>query len=281
MCSMDQRARSWVEGAVGPGARVVRTRRLPGATSSDVRAVDVEVDGVDARRRLVLRRHTKLDWLEREPDLASREAVALELLAAAGVRTPELVAVDAEGWGCGEPAVLMTRLPGAHHWVPPSIERLAEVAHMIHSIDPPQGFRAYRRYSGFREPPSWATDPARWERALAIAEEADPMTAARGFIHRDHHPGNVLWARGRITAVVDWIEACVGPIAVDAARCRMNLWRHAGPEAAARYARCEGVVVDPLWDVVDSVDATADGMLPGPDAEALEAFLFAALDELG
>ena len=43
----------------------------------------------------------------------------------------------------------------------------------------------------------------------------------------------------------------------------------------------KGVVVDPLWDVVDSIDTIADGMLPGPDAEALEGFLFAALAELG
>jgi aminoglycoside phosphotransferase (APT) family kinase protein len=270
-----------VEGTIGPGARVVRTRKLHGGISSDVRAVDVDVDGGEGRRHLVLRRHSNLDWLEREPDLASREAAALQLLAAAGVPTPELVAVDPEGWACGEPAVLMTRLPGKHLWAPPSIERLAEVAHAIHSIDPPEGFRLYRRYSGIRAVPSWATDRSRWERALEIADGADPMAATRSFIHRDHHPGNVLWSRGRVSGVVDWIEACIGPTAVDAARCRMNLWRHAGPEAAAQYARCDGVVVDPLWDVVDSIDTIADGMLPGPDAEALEAFLFAALAELG
>src|SRR3954447_10243087 len=147
---MDQRARTWVEGAIGPGARLVRNRKLVGGLSSDVRAVDVD-RGDGGRDRLVLRRHTHLDLLEREPDLAAREAKALELLAAAGVATPELVAVDPDGWACGEPAVLMTRLPGTHHWVPPSIERLAAVAQQTHTIEPPDGFRQYRRYRGFRD----------------------------------------------------------------------------------------------------------------------------------
>jgi aminoglycoside phosphotransferase (APT) family kinase protein len=151
----------------------------------------------------------------------------------------------------------------------------------IHSVDAPEGFRLYRRYRGFREPPTWATDVPRWERALEIADGADPLAANRGFIHRDHHPGNVLWSRGRVTGVVDWIEACVGPLAVDAAHCRWNLLRVGRGDLATQYARCDGIVIDPLWDVVNSIDLIADGMLPGPDAVATEAFLFAALAELG
>src|SRR3954471_8114865 len=188
---MDQRARDWVEGAVGGSARLVRNRKLAGGTSSDIRAVDIE-GGDGERRHLVLRRHTNLDWLEREPDLAAREARVLELLEKAAVPTPELVAVDPDGWACGEPAVLMTRLPGTHRWDPPSIGRLAEVAVQIHAIEPPADMRQYRRYSGFRSVPTWATDAARWERALEIADGADPLATRRGFIHRDHHAGNVL-----------------------------------------------------------------------------------------
>src|SRR4051812_14899167 len=155
---MDQRARTWVESAMGPGARVVRNRKLTGGISSDMRTVDVD-RGDGERRRLVLRRHTNLDWLEREPDLVAREAKALELLASAGVPTPELVAFDTDGFACGEPAVLMTRLPGTHHWDPPSIERLAGGGQQIPSIEAPRGVRQEPRYPGVRGGPAWGKDP--------------------------------------------------------------------------------------------------------------------------
>jgi aminoglycoside phosphotransferase (APT) family kinase protein len=32
----------------------------------------------------------------------------------------------------------------------------------------------------------------------------------RVFIHRDFHPGNVLWRDGEVTGVVDWVNASIG-----------------------------------------------------------------------
>jgi hypothetical protein len=45
-------------------------------------------------------------------------------------------------------------------------------------------------------------------------------------------PGNTLWARGRLTGVVDWSYGSWGPPAVDAAHLRWNLALAFGPEAA-------------------------------------------------
>ena len=114
------------------------------------------------------------------------------------------------------------------------------------------------------------------------AAAVDRATAT--FIQRDHHAGNVLWSYGRVSGVVDWVEACVGPPAVDFARARLNLAAQMGVPAARRYAKCPGIEVDPVWDIVDACDCGrgTNGSLPGANPHpGLEAFVADALSELG
>src|SRR5439155_25494523 len=92
-------ARAWLAGVLDVGERVVAVQPMPGATSSDVRAVTTET-ARGARRNLVLRRYVNRAWLAREPDLAEHEARVLSLLAPTGVCAPELVAVDPTGSSC-------------------------------------------------------------------------------------------------------------------------------------------------------------------------------------
>lgn len=244
----------------------------------------LEVMNRGVRRKLMLRRYVDLAWLQLEPDLAEREARILQLLELTDdLRAPKLVAVDPYGKELGWPTLLMTRLPGREQWVPPSIERFAAVAPQIHAVPVPAGFRQYRPYYDFStmKPPDWSSQPKLWERAYAVAEKATVDSASSCFIQRDHHAGNVLWSYGRVSGVVDWVEACVGPPAVDYARARVNLAARVDMSAVRRYARCRDVAVDPVWDVVDACDCGSDG-LPGPNARAgLESFVADALSELG
>ena len=72
-------------------------------------------------------------------------------------------------------------------------------------------------------------------------------------MHRDFHPGNVLWSRGRLTGIVDWANACHGPAGCDIAHCRWNLIELSGFEAADRfqaaYERMTGHAFDPFWEL--------------------------------
>ncbi len=71
------------------------------------------------------------------------------------------------------------------------------------------------------------------------------------FIHRDFHPGNLLWSRRRLTGIVDWAAACRGPIGCDIAHCRANLRDLADPVTADRfvsiYSSLTGYQLDPFW----------------------------------
>jgi aminoglycoside phosphotransferase (APT) family kinase protein len=285
-------ALAWVADRVGPGARVVGVRARSGGTSSAVHVVHME-DRVGRRSRLVLRRFVRADWLAEEPDVAVREAEALRVLAGTdhGLPLPELVAVDETGAEAGAPAVLITALPGRVDWAPrelgPWLDRLVALLPPIHAVRVPGEveLRPYRPYELGRElaPPRWTRYPRAWARAIAAYEGPAP-SAERVFVHRDFHPGNVLWRRGRVSGLVDWANASVGAPEADVGHCRANLAGHSGLAVADDFlARWQAVTgrtgYHPYWDLAVEV-STLDSYGQEEDP-ALDAFVARAVARLG
>jgi aminoglycoside phosphotransferase (APT) family kinase protein len=286
-------ALAWAAAAVGPAARVVRTRLLRGASSAAVHAVDILPSTTAAAPlELVLRRHVLDAWLAREPDLAAREADALSSLSASTIPAPRLVACDPDGSGAGAPAVLMTRLPGRVRIEPSprGMKTLAALLPAIHAVQP-SGIPASRRYEPYNvtadlRPPAAARDVRVWERAIDRYRDGPPPHEST-FIHRDFHPGNVLWRGADVTGVVDWIECCAGPPAADVGHCRHNLADGASLDAADAFLAAWQAVAgvdsyDPWWDLVSIVDWLPPAGEPewGSDAatvERIEAVLGRAL----
>jgi aminoglycoside phosphotransferase (APT) family kinase protein len=272
-------ARDWAWRATGQ--QVVGWRRLPGASSSAVHALRLADGGA-----VVLRRWTWRYVLEEEPGIAARELDALTLAATAGLPAPRVVAADVDGTqvGDGVPALLMSRLPGRAVAVP-DLGRLAALAAAVHEVDAAGfGHRFFRWSMGeLTGPPPAAGRPALWERALAVRRDAMPAHEDR-FIHRDYHPGNVLWSRGRATGLVDWPNACVGPWECDVATCRLNLIRLSGMAAADAFLRAylamTGRAYHPYWDLNYLLEQDADHWAPEEVADA-EPLLARYLAELG
>jgi aminoglycoside phosphotransferase (APT) family kinase protein len=106
------------------------------------------------------------------------------------------------------------------------------------------------------------------------------------LIHRDYHPGNTLWSRGRLVGVVDWNFASWGSPSVDLGHMRVNLATDLGPawadEFLAAYRALTGFEHHPWWDLAAMVDVLPEwDPEPGPEVDRLEAFVAAALDRLG
>ena len=196
--------------------------------SSAVHAVDLARGG-----ELVLRRFVRREWLAEEPDVPYREPAALELLRDRPLPTPRLVGSDPAGAEAGDPAVLMTRLPGTIEWAPADLDGflrgLAALLPAIHATPVGPGLQDYAPYAlETSRPPAWTARPAVWERGFALFDEPPPSDERR-FIHRDFHPGNVLWSRGAVTGVVDWASASIGSPCADVGHCRFNLAGVLGP----------------------------------------------------
>jgi len=269
------------------GGPVISARALRGGMSSAVHLVTARrPDG--RRTQAVLRRYVRPD--PDEPDPAAREARALRLAGAAAVPTPALLAVDPDGTQAGVPALLMSRLPGRVDWWPSDLdrwlERLAALLPRIHGTALPPG-EAVPRFAPYRQenyrPPGWARYPRVWERAVEISRAPAPDLPAV-LLHRDFHPGNVLWRYGRVSGVVDWLGACSGPAPADVAHCRINLLTM-GAEVVSRFTvrweQMAGTRYHPWGDVVTVVgflDALHDD--GGSERFGVEDMLARAIAEL-
>ncbi|MBY8869574.1 alpha/beta fold hydrolase [Streptomyces sennicomposti] len=246
--------RAWVAKQVPPGRTVAAARPLSGGWSSQMRALTLD-DGT----ALVLRTFVKPFFRRHAPALLAREAAVLALLADHdGVPAPAPVAVDATGEHCDHPSLLMTRLPGRVRVDDgPDLDRrldlLAAQLGRVHAVVPdvrPRPYEAWTSPERVQAPPG-----AVWERAVAVLRREPP--AYEGcFLHRDYHPGNVLFtgdgAEPRIGGVVDWVETSWGPADLDVAHCSTALALLHGPEHGLGFrARYEALGGRPLADGYD------------------------------
>ena len=259
----------WVADALGAGAKIKRLRRLAGATSSVLHKIEADYKGRSVE--FVLRQFFDAEWLKLEPDLARHEASNLERARAVELPTPELIAFDESGAACGGvPSTLTTFLPGSVELQPEDfagwLRGLAEAALRVHSVEAEDyGWRFYH-YTDVSslEPPRWSSVPELWERAIETANGRWPDARAC-FIHRDYHPNNVLWQKGRVSGLVDWVNACRGVANFDVAWCRQNLVQLYGVEAADRFLADYGALAGarfdyhPFWDLLAATE-----FLPGP-----------------
>jgi aminoglycoside phosphotransferase (APT) family kinase protein len=274
---------AWVESQLR--SRVTAVRALDGGTSSAVHALSLETP-TGTRLDVVLRRYV-LDWVSEEPWAPGNEATVLRLLnAVPAVPSPWLLAADPDGSVDGTPMIVMSALSGTVVWEPASAEtwlrRLAETLPTIHAVAVPSELREWAPYppEPGLVPPPWTKHRWAWERALDLYA-GPPPPADRVFLHRDFHPGNVLWVDEQITGVVDWVSSCAGPPEEDVSHCRVNLAQHHGPSQADRFlAYWQDVTgrrdYHPYWDLANVVS-----MVSGDPDPAVDEFVAAAAARMG
>lgn len=244
--SVPPAVKAWVRRVSGEA--VVTVTRLDGASSTAVHLLHL-ADGTG----LVLRRYLWRGYLDAEPDAPAREVAALRFAVRHGLPAPEVVAADTTGAevGDGVPAVLMAHLPGRAVAVP-DLDRLAESAAGVHAVDAAGLGHDYAPWyeAEMTSSPPLTTRPELWEQAIELWRTAMPRYDPV-LVHRDLHPGNLLWSRGRLSGIVDWANACRGPSGCDVAHCRANVRDLASPEVADRFVRAyeslTGRPLDPFW----------------------------------
>lgn len=265
------RARSWAEHALGSTIR--RSEQLTGGKTSTMVALTD-----DTGRQSVLRLMTNQPWRDHGPALTHREHEALHELATTGVPAPAGLALDADGTSAGDPAHLMTRLPGEARFPGDrdAVLALAELLAAIHDVQPSTPFRTYQSWAPPAKwtVPAWSRHPHSWQRAFDLLAERPPSYTPT-FLHRDFSHRNVLWRTGRPCGVVDWVETSTGPAWLDAGHAATNLALAAGPESARAFLGAYGAIIGSrpvtYWLVMDAV-----GFLASPGKQPL----FDAADEL-
>jgi aminoglycoside phosphotransferase (APT) family kinase protein len=127
------------------------------------------------------------------------------------------------------------------------------------------------------ETPTWSKYPDLWPQAFETVRSPWPAYQPV-FLHRDYHPTNVLWMDGKISGVVDWVNACLGPAGIDLAHCRWNLVNIFGVGAADKflghYIAISGYAFQPFWDLLNLME-----FIPGPP-EMYRPWVEFGLDEI-
>ncbi|WP_069752775.1 alpha/beta fold hydrolase [Streptomyces sp. EN16] len=266
---------AWVAKQLGNGRKVTGLRLLSGGWSSQMRRLSLD-DGT----ALVQRTFVKPFFRHHGPGLLAREASVLELLAGQeSIPAPDFVAVDATGEHCDHPTLLMSALPGRVRVDEDDLDRrldlLAAQLVSIHSVVPDERPRTYQAWTS-RERVRTPDGPL-WERAVDVIRR-DPPPYDGCFLHRDFHPGNVLFTGAgpklRITGVVDWVETSWGPADLDVAHCSTALALLHGPayglDFRERYEAHggRGLADDPdhlYWRLLDALHYCPDAAkLAGP-----------------
>ncbi|MFC8663081.1 phosphotransferase family protein [Streptomyces sp. NPDC057199] len=156
---------------------------------------------------------------------------------------------------CDHPSLLMSLLPGSIRLDAEDIERktelLARQLVAIHGLLVPEGTRP-RTYQAWTSPervrlPESSKRPDVWQQAVDVIRRPPPAYRPC-FLHRDFHPGNVLFtgegAGLTITGVVDWVETSWGPADLDVAHCSSALALlhgvHDGMQLAEHYIAAGG-----------------------------------------
>ncbi|WP_328792045.1 MULTISPECIES: phosphotransferase family protein [unclassified Streptomyces] len=268
--------RSWVEKGLPATERIEQAVRLRGGWTSQMRRLDL--GGPDGRRSLVLRSFVKPFYARHAEGLLTREAAILRLLGDTDVPAATLVAVDATAQHCDHPSLLMSLLPGTVRLddrnADARAELLARQLVRIHQL-PIAAHQRPRTYQAWASPervspPADTRRPELWQRAVDVIRRDPPDHRGR-FLHRDFHPGNVLFTGTdedlRISGVVDWVETSWGPADLDVAHCSTALALLHGVPAgmgfADRYVAAGGTLTEDrtahlYWRLLDALGFAPD-----------------------
>ncbi|MFG2030454.1 phosphotransferase family protein [Streptomyces sp. NPDC048825] len=268
--------RVWAERSLRPGDRIRGVGALRGGWTSQMRRLDIEGEGEPYS--LVLRSFVRPFFVKHALGLLTREADILQLLADTTVPAARLHGVDASAEHCDHPSLLMSLLPGSIMLDAEDIERRAELLARqlvaIHGLLVPEGTRP-RTYQAWTSPervrlPETSKRPDVWQRAVDVIRRPPPAYRPC-FLHRDFHPGNVLFTGEgtglAITGVVDWVETSWGPADLDVAHCSTALaLLHGvrdGMRLADHYIAAGGTLSDKpadhlYWRVLDALAFAPD-----------------------
>ena len=249
-------------------------RRMLGGITTSVHRLSVRT--VRGTTQVVLKRFTDphVSWPDgasTEPDPLSttldevwadtqaivvNEATAIAAVEATAVPAPRLLGVSPDGADTdGAPSLLMTRAAG-RVWLTPHdleawIRQLATLLPILHAGSADVWTHHSRDPDALVVPGS-ALRPDVWATARNLIA-TEPPTSEPVLTHGDFQHFNVLWSRGRLSALVDWSSSCVAPADLDVGHSRLNLAVLFSPEVAEDFRRAyeseAGRRVEPWWDV--------------------------------
>ena len=244
-----------------PNVAFRRAWRPGGGVSAEVSVIELERrDG--QRRRLLVRRHGEADRTH-NPHIARDEFALLGIAHAQGLAVPRPVHLDESNKLFPTPVLVLEYVEGETEFAPTDLAAyLTQAAGQLARIHALPALPALSFLP--RQDPHVGPRPAQLDATLDegcirdALEAAGPVPRVQQpvLLHGDYWPGNLLWRDGRLVAVIDWEDACLGDPLADLGNARLELLWAFGPDAmtafADRYLTEATIDVGalPYWDLV-------------------------------
>ncbi len=247
LTSPDPDLRHWVASQTGSTGAWTP---IEGATTAQLWKLE------SADQTFVIKAFMNSSFVAEYPDCIEHAAEAMIHVGRhSSLAVPAVVAADPTGSIAGCPVLLMTMAQGAPMAAPTRrlFDRIIDVAEEIHAI-PTDGFGwTHHRYN---EPnsvflPTWFSDRGLF---AELAAQSASAISDEVFIHRDFHPGNLLFSGDQVTGVVDWDYACVGPSGEDYGRTWLNLANDFGERISRVFASRAARRLDSQWVAASWLD---------------------------
>jgi aminoglycoside phosphotransferase (APT) family kinase protein len=249
---------------VEPGGRVHSIRQLKGGLGATVHVVDIAT-AKGAWRKITLRRLIPAHE-NGNAEAARAEFERFQLVERCGLPAPRPLLLDAEGELFGVPALCLTYIPGATRYQPRNREtwtrELAKAAARIHAVTPdrydlsplpvmgPAELLAELLSKEHLDLVRNTADPLLREVYDVLLEDLDNVAwLPPRLIHDDFWPGNTVFNRGRLAAVIDWAEAKQGDPRMDIAHCEMEIAFTIDLEAGLLFRAAYEHLAGPLPDL--------------------------------
>ena len=230
-----------------------------GGIASSVHRLSLRLPG-GTFLQVVLKRFTDPGWGDVQA-IVRNEAAALTAVEGSVIPAPRLLGASPDGADTeGVPALLMTRAPGGV-WLTPHdlddwIRQLATLLPSVHAGAAGGSAHESHHLDALTVPTS-ARRPDLWIAAKRLLA-TEPPPGGAVFVHGDYQHFNVLWLRGRLSALVDWGSSRIAPPDVDVGHCRLNLAVLYSADVAERFRHVyeseAGRRVEPWWDIHQLLD---------------------------
>lgn len=267
---------------IAPGSRLVDMRLMDGSFSNSTVLVTA-VTNTNHTQQFVVRRYAVFGDYDRG-EKARREYKTLELLAAPGLPAPEPLFLDTTGDVLDTPGIVTSFVAGQQVIAPVDVgswvRELAVTLARIHAVPVTAVETSFLLNANAEvvwflksgQVPDYMQQHPQGEAIWRAVHDLLPtlIPVRPGLVHIDYWTGNILWAGGKITAVLDWEEAAYGDPGYDVAYMRAELALLGGLSLAdqflaayeAEYGRA--VVNLPLWELAASVRFIENpaGMIP-------------------
>ncbi len=194
--------------------------------------------------QVVVRQHGAADRTQ-NPHIAADEFRLLSRLQAHGVAAPRPYFVDEGGTILPMPYIVVQFVDGSPDAYPAAIpdfaRQVAAALRRVHTADPadfaflPHAAEHLRHK--LAQPPPQLDDVLHEGHVRALLSAHLRLLAARplALLHGDFWSGNLIWQHGRLAAIIDWEDACLGDPLADVGNARLELLWKFGPELMTAF----------------------------------------------